>query len=78
MGRSKKEKALSEELCIRLTKEQKDVLQLIADYAGLEVSDLVRSLITQLILKFKLGLPIMLPEVGLDEGNLPLPDKQEG
>ena len=77
MGRSKKEKALSEELCIRLTKEQKEVLQLIADYAGLEVSELIRSLIVQLILKFKLGIPIMLPEVGMDEGNVPLPEEEE-
>jgi len=77
LGRSKKEKSLSEELCIRLTKEQKDVLQLIADYAGLEVSELVRSLIVQLILKFKLGIPITLPEVGLDEGNVPVPEGEE-
>lgn len=77
MGRRKKGRALDEKVCIRLTKEQKEILEVIADYSGLEVTDLVRSLVVNLILKFKLGIPIALPEVGEDEGNVPVPEEEE-
>jgi len=80
MGRRRLDKPKTELLCIRVTKEQKEILSMIADYAGLEVSDLVRALINHLILKFKLGLPITLPEVIGDdhEANLPVPDEKTG
>jgi len=77
LGRKKKSRALDEKVCIRLTKEQKEILGVIADYSGLEVTDLVRSLVVNLILKFKLGIPIMLPEVGEDESYVSLPEEEE-
>jgi len=80
MGRRRLDKPKTELLCIRVTKEQKEILSMIADYAGLEVSDLVRALINQLILKFKLGLPITLPEVVGDghEANIYVSDAEAG
>lgn len=77
MGRKKKSRALDEKVCVRLTKEQKEILEVIADYSGLEVTDLVRSLVVNLILKFKLGIPIMLPEVRENEGYVSLPEEKE-
>jgi len=77
LGRKKKSRALDEKVCVRLTKEQKEILEVIADYSGLEVTDLVRSLVVNLILKFKLGIPIMLPEVRENEGYVSLPEEKE-
>ena len=76
MGRPKKPKKRSKTICIRVSEEEKDILEMISDYAGLTVSDLLRSLALSLILRFKLGLPITMvnPDV-LETNYLPLSRK---
>jgi len=80
MGRKKLDKPKTVQICVRVTKEQKEIIEMIADYAGVEVSDLVRALLNQLILKFKLGLPIMLPQIEVEqhEANVPISNEEEG
>ncbi len=74
MARPKKSKPRSKRISFRLTEEEYEILNIIADYAGLSLSDLIRSWLLLLILRFKMGLPLTLPEVNLYvENNLSLP-----
>lgn len=45
------------QICIRLNKRQREILELIAEYHGLSVSDVIRYLINDLIISFHLGIP---------------------
>jgi len=78
MVKAKKAKAYTEMVCTRLTKEQKEILDMIAEYGGTTTSDLIRSLILELIYKFKMGIPIKIVEVREDEDSVPLPESKEG
>jgi len=78
MVKAKKAKAYTETVCVRLTREQKEILDMIAEYGGTTTSDLVRSLILELIYKFKMGVPIRLIEVREDEDSVSLPESKEG
>jgi len=79
MGRTKKSKALTRKITVRLSEEQYNILSIMSDYAGMSVSDLVRALIINLILKFKMGYPITLvvEEVEENEDLLSLSDQEE-
>lgn len=59
MGRPKKSKSKSCIITFRVTKEQKEILEMIAEYGGLSLSDLLRLLCLNLIYRFKMGLPIV-------------------
>jgi len=65
-------------ICFRVSKEHKEILQLIADYSGMELSELFRSLALSLVLRFKSGLPIVLPEVEVNEDSLHISEEAEG
>ena len=79
MPRRLKGKKKSTKICFRLTSEQKEILELIAEYAGLSLSDLMRHLCFHLIYKFKFGLPLTLPEVVVydETANVHLPEKSK-
>lgn len=78
MPRKIKGHSLKEKISVRVTKEQKEILEMIAEYGGLDLSDLIRSLITILIYNFKMGRPIALIE-GLErEDNVYVPNEKEG
>ena len=78
MVKVKKSKPYTETVCVRLTREQKEILDMIAEYGGTTTSDLVRSLILELIYKFKMGIPIKIVEVREDEDSVSLPESKEG
>ena len=65
MGRKRKEKTKLVQISFRVTKEQKEILEMIADYSGMTLSDLMRALALDLILKFKFNIPIQLPQVDI-------------
>jgi len=63
MPRPKKERSKSVIICFRVNKKQKEILEMIADYGGVELSELLRMLVQSLIYRFKTGLPIVFYEV---------------
>ena len=82
MGGRRKDKRLDSVICFRVSKEQKEILQLIADYSGMELSELFRSIALALVLAFKTGIPVKVPVVReegeSDEDRLHVPEKAEG
>jgi len=62
MGRPKKSKPKTCIITFRVTKEQKEILEMIAEYGGMDLSDLLRLLCQSLIYRFKMGLPIVFYE----------------
>ena len=78
MVKAKKAKAYTETVCVRLTREQKEILDMIAEYGGTTTSDLVRSLILELIYKFKMGIPIKIVEVREDEDSVSVSKEEKG
>jgi len=64
-------------ITFRIPKRQKEILEIIADYGGLSLSDLMRLLCQSLIYKFKTGQPIVFFEVNIynEEADVHLPDK---
>ena len=79
MGRRPKAKKRSQHIGFRVTPEEKEILKMIADYAGMDLSDLIRAWVLVLVLRFKAGLPITMPNPGgSDEGDVPLPDETQG
>jgi len=76
--RQKKSRKKEARICFRVSKEHKEILQMIAEYGGMDLSELFRSLALSLILRFKSGLPIVLPEVQVDENSLHISKEAEG
>jgi len=75
MGRPAKKRKKSKRISFRVSQEAYEILRIIADYAGMNLSDLIRSYLLTLVLQFKTGTPIRLVEVDLNEyNNLSLSD----
>jgi len=78
MGRKRKERKRSQHIGFRVTPEEKEILKIIADHAGLDLSDLLRTWVLVLVLRFKAGLPITLPSFGdVDEGDVSLSEESD-
>ena len=78
MGRRKKTKKRSQHIGFRVTPEEKDILRIIADHAGMDLSDLLRAWVLLLVLRFKMGLPITLPDFGgLNESDVSLSEERD-
>jgi len=80
MGRPKKDKSKSCIITFRVTKEQKEILEMIAEYGGMDLSDLMRLLCSTLIYRFKMGLPIVFHEVveHEDKDNVSISKEEKG
>lgn len=79
MGRGRKRAPKTRTICFRVTHEQYEILKLVAEYSGMELSDLMRTWVLMLILRFKMGPPMAIPEVDtLEEALLRLSEEKEG
>jgi len=79
LGRKIKNRSKTARITFRLPKEQKEMLEMIAEYGGMDLSDLMRLLCQTLIYRFKMGLPIVFHEMVVEneKDNISLPDKEK-
>ena len=79
MGRKQKKHSKTAKISFRISQEQKEILEMIAEYGGMDLSDLMRLLCQSLIYKFKMGLPIVFHQMVLynETSNVHVPDRPE-